>query len=164
MEGASFPSKEVMKRILVLIAALVLTLSLVSCGGSGTTAPQQEPQAGSTPETSTQDVSKTPDGLSEDGIGEDPSFGEGIGEVVALTPEEESYMMAQTTNSWLQLSESEKNDLVVLIGRTLEATNGYIVEDYDDLVSMLDFQLEKYYRNGVNESVLVSVRDILGIS
>ena len=105
----------------------------------------------------------TPSGIEEDGMGEDPSYGEGIGEVVALTEEEQAYMLAQTTNSWLELSQQEKDDLVVLIGRTLEASDGFIVEDYEDLVAMLDHQMEQYYRNGVDEGVLETACDILGI-
>ena len=102
-------------------------------------------------------------GLNDDGIGYDPSYGEGIGEVLALTPEEESYMLAQTTNTWLEMSQQDKDDLVVLIGRTLEATNNFIVPDYDELVMMLDNQTEKYFRNGVNESILDTVRSIYSI-
>ena len=108
-------------------------------------------------------VGEKPSGVHEDGMGEDPFFGEGIGEVVALTPEEEEYMLSQTTNTWLELSETEKDDLIVLVGRWLENATGYIVEDYDDLVFMLDHQMEQYYRNGVDEKVLDTVCDILGI-
>ena len=102
-------------------------------------------------------------GINDDGIGYDPNHGEGIGEVIALTPEEESYMLAQTTNTWLEMSQQDKDDLVVLIGRSLEASHNYIVADYDELVMMLDNQTEKYFRNGVDESVLATVKDILGL-
>lgn len=72
-------------------------------------------------------------------------------------------MMTQTTNTWLEMSRKEKDDLVALVGRSLEANYSFIVEDYDDLVVMLDHQMEQYYKNGVNESVLVTVCDSYGI-
>ena len=74
-----------------LILALVFALSMTACGGSRqeTAAPEQDAE---TEEVTDADA---PAGSEEDGIGEDPSFGEGIGEVVALTPDEESYMLAQ---------------------------------------------------------------------
>ena len=84
--------------------------------------------------------------------------------MVALTPDEESYMLAQTTNSWLEMTQQQKDDLVVLVGRTLEAFHGFIVEDYDDLVTMLDHQMEQYSKNGVDEGVLDTVRDIFGLA
>ena len=90
--------------------------------------------------------------------------GEGIGEVITLTEEERTYVEEQTTNSWLELTETEKDDLVVLIGRCLEADEEYIVEDYDELVDMLDHQMEQYSKNDVDESVLDTVYDILEIA
>ena len=104
---------------------------------------------------------EVPSGIQEDGIGEDPEFGEGIGEVISLSEEERTYMLEQTTNSWLEMTEIEKDDLVVLMGRWMEETKGYIVEDYDELILMLDHQMEQYYRNGIDESVIVTVFDIL---
>ena len=109
-------------------------------------------------------VEEIPSGINEDGIGEDPDFGEGIGEVIALSDEEREYVQKQTTNSWLEMTETEKDDLVVLIGRWLEESRNYIVEDYDELVAMLDHQMEQYYRNNVNESVFDTVIDILGVN
>ena len=107
---------------------------------------------------------KAPSGINEDGRGDDPDFGEGIGEVVALTPEEESYMLVQTTDSWLKMSKEQKDELVVLVGRSLEDINGFVVPDYDDLVVMLDRQMEQYFKNGVNEGVLATVCDICGVA
>ena len=66
-------------------------------------------------------------------------------------------------DTWLEMSRKEKDDLVALVGRSLEANYSFIVEDYDDLVVMLDHQMEQYYKNGVNESVLVTVCDSYGI-
>ena len=96
-------------------------------------------------------------------MGEDPSYGEGIGEVIALSEEETAYMMAQTTNTWLEMSPQEKDDLVVLVGRSLEDSHGFVVPDYEDMVAMLDHQMEQYYRNGVDENVLDVACDIYGI-
>ena len=110
------------------------------------------------------DVPARPSGVWEDGIGDDPNHGEGIGEVIALSEDEQSYMMSQTTNSWLKLTQTEKDDLVVLVGRWLEATNGFIVPDYDDLIVMLDRQMEQYFRNGVDEGVLDTAKDIYGLA
>lgn len=158
IKNESTLANEMMKKMFVMILALVFALSLTACGGSKQDAvtPEQNTEPGTEVETA-------PSGVEDDGIGEDPSFGEGIGEVVALTPEEESYMLAQTTNSWLKLSRQEKDDLVVLVGRSLEASDGFIVENYDDLVAMLDHQMEQYFRNSVDEGVLATVRDIYGI-
>ena len=143
-----------MKKMIALMMALILCLSLAACQAS-----QQESTA---PEQTTENKESL-SGINDDGMGDDPTFGEGIGEVVALTPEEESYMMKQTTNSWLEMSEQEKDDLVVLIGRYLEDSQGFIVEDYDDLIKMLDHQMEQYYRNKVDENVLATVRDVCDI-
>lgn len=158
-----------MKRLLGWMMVLMLMLSMVACGTDESTEEpvtsekeQEEIQKEIQEETAEETDSK-PSGIHDDGMGEDPDFGEGIGEVVALTPEEESYMLAQTTNSWLELSAMEKGDLVALVGRWLEDTTGFIVEDYDELVLMLDHQMEQYYRNGVDEMVLATVRDICGI-
>ena len=172
-----------MKKIFVMVLMLACTLSMTACGNSKKeeTVSKQEIQV-ETEDKSIPNVAEDEEikeeisgiqddgkgeensGLNDDGIGYDPYHGEGIGEVIALTPEEESYMLAQTTNTWLEMSKQDKDDLVVLIGRTLEAAHNYIVADYDELVMMLDNQMEKYYRNGVNESVLETVHGIYGIS
>ena len=110
------------------------------------------------------DVPARPSGIWEDGKGEDSMQGEGIGEVVALSAEEWFYMSSQTTNTWLELNEEEKDELVVLVGRWLEDITGFIVPDYDELVTMLDHQMETYFRNGVDESVLDTVTDMYGLS
>ncbi|MBQ7848480.1 MAG: hypothetical protein IJ343_02005, partial [Clostridia bacterium] len=98
-----------MKRMFALILALVFALSMTACGGSR----QETAAPGQDAETEEVTDADAPAGIEEDGIGEDPSFGEGIGEVVALTPDEESYMLAQTTNSWLEMTQQQKDDLVV---------------------------------------------------
>ena len=105
-----------------------------------------------------------PSGIWEDGKGEDTMHGEGIGEVIALSGDEWNYMTSQTTNTWLELTGEEKDELVVLVGRWLEDITGFIVPDYDELVAMLDNQMEKYFRNGVDEGVLDTVTDIYGLT
>ena len=161
-----------MKRIFLIILALVLTLSLTACGGNNqeTPPPEQSTQTENEIESSSGTAADAsiiaPPPSSSDNVITDPPSGihdDGIGEVVALTPDEERYMLAQTTNSWLEMSRQEKDDLVILIGRSLEASDGFIVPDYDELVAMLDHQMEQYFRYSVNESVLATVRDICGV-
>lgn len=96
-----------------------------------------------------------------EGIGEQPiEKGEGIGEVVPLTYEEMTYVLEQTTESWLAMTENEKSDFVVLVGRWWEDYQNIIVEDYDDMVKVLDHQMEQYHRYGVNEYVFITACDI----
>ena len=52
---------------------------------------------------------------------------------------------------------------MALVGSSLEVAYGFIVEDYDELVVILDHQMEQYYKNGVDASVLNTVCDIYGI-
>ena len=151
------------KKLLKVLLIMVFVVSLVACGNG-----KQELNSEDTLESSTNSIEKdilekTPSGINEDGIGEDPDFGEGIGEVVALSDDEKAYVQAQTTNSWLKMTKEEKDDFVVPIGRWLEETKDYIIEDYDELVSMLDHQMEQYYRNSVDEGVFDTVCDILNI-
>ena len=149
-----------MKRISVLLLALTMVLSMTACGGSGTGSKSTE--APSTGTTEPAPAPSKPSGVDEDGMGEDPNHGEGIGEVIALSDGEKEYVSAQTTNTWLEMSDQEKDELVVLVGRWLEDASGFVVEDYDDLVVMLDRQMEQYFKNGVNEGLLATVCDILG--
>ena len=170
------------KKIVTIILAMLVVFSLVACGKNTNeiqnetkSEMQSETQNEVQNETVVENVSESvesedneiteekPSGINEDGMGEDPNFGEGIGEVVALSDEEREYVQKQTTNSWLDMTEEAKDELVVLIGRWLEESSGYIVPDYDDLVAMLDHQMEQYYRNGVDESVYNTVCDILGV-
>ena len=144
-----------MKKIFMMVLMLACTLSLTACGNSkkeemvSKQEIQVETEDKSIPnvaedEEIKEEISGIQDdgkgeensGLNDDGIGYDPYHGEGIGGVIALTPEEESYMRAQTTNTWLEMSKQDKDDLVVLIGRTLEYAHNYIVADYDELVKI----------------------------
>ena len=147
-----------MKRLFALLVALMMVVSMMACGGTKTEDPVSKTEtAEPAPETA-------PSGIQDDGMGEDPSYGEGIGEVIALTEEEKNYAGLMNTISWLELSQSEKDDLVVLMGRWLEDDSGFIVPDYEELVAMLDRQAEQYFKNGVNEGVLATVCDIYGIA
>ena len=157
-----------MKKLIYLWLALVFVLSITACGSSRQETAdaksdikiESETASGSVEED---EIGEVPSGINEDGMGEDPSYGEGIGEVIALSDEETAYMMAQTTNTWLEMSPQEKDDLVVLVGRSLEESYGFVVPDYEDMVAMLDHQMEQYYRNGVDENVLDVACDIYGI-
>ena len=53
-----------------------------------------------------------------------------------------------------------KDALVVLIGRWREECENVIIEDYDDMVKVIDHQMEQYSKNGVDESLFVTVCDI----
>lgn len=101
-------------------------------------------------------------GLAEDGIGKDPDGvnADGIGDVVPLSMEEMTYVLAQTTETWLAMDKDEKDALVVLIGRWWEDYENIIVEDYDEMVNVIDHQMEQYHKNGVDESLFVTVCDI----
>ena len=178
------------KKILNLIFVLALSVSLTACGGSkqeaanGSAADVQnvvkEEKTTEAKEVATEEktsevievvteaeteiaTEERPSGIHEDGMGYDPSYGEGIGEVIALSDEEKDYVMSQTTSSWLEMTQIEKDDLVALLARLLEETKNYIVEDFDELVAMLDHQMDQYGRNGINEGVYETVIDILGI-
>ena len=94
-----------------------------------------------------------PSGINEDGIGS----------VIPLTDEEILFVLDQTTQSWLKMSKEEKDELVVYIGRWWEDCEGRIVEDYDDMVNVIDHQMEQYYRNNVNETLFDVVCDIYGV-
>ena len=161
-----------MKRFFAIFVVLVIVMSMTACGGTKTEQEDAPPGTEATepaPETNpsgTQDdgIGESPSGIQDDGMGEDPSFGEGIGEVVALSEEEKAYVAGQNTLSWLELTQTEKDDLVVLAGRWLEDDSGFIVPDYDELVAMLDNQSEKYFRNGVNEDVIATICSIYGIA
>ena len=135
---------------------------MVACGNANSIKEdmaQKEPTTENKP-SSTENT--RPSGIQDDGRGEDPSFGEGIGEVIALSDAEKEYVAAQTTNTWLEMSQEKKDELVVLIGRWLEDASGFIVKDYEDLVVMLDRQMEQYFKNNVSEGVLDTVCDISG--
>lgn len=104
-------------------------------------------------------------GIAEDGIGEKPDGinADGIGSVIPLTMEEMTYVLEQTTETWLAMTDEEKDSLVVLIGRWWEDYENVIVEDYDEMVECLNHQMEQYHKNGVDENLFVTVCDIYQI-
>lgn len=167
------------KKLTGALLGLMIVASLTACGGSKQdtanpsvsesveTAAVKETTAATVKvavkETTAAAVVEKPSGIQDDGMGPDPNYGEGIGEVIALSDSERAYVQEQTTNSWLAMEKMEKSDLVALMARLLEETKDYIVEDFDDLEYMLDRQMEQYFRNGVNEGVYDTVLDILGL-
>lgn len=143
-----------------------MTFSMTACGNSSENNNTEVKQE----ETSKDNVDDVQEETSQDDAGDvqeenEPSGIEddGIGEVVSLTAEEKTYVLGQTTNTWLELSQEEKDELVVLIGRWWEACEGYIVEDYDDMVVVLDHQMEQYYSNNVDEGLMSTACDIYGL-
>jgi len=51
----------------------------------------------------------------------------------------------------------------MMVGRWWEDYENIIVEDYDEMVDVLDHQCEQYYRYGVDEFVFFTVCDIYGV-
>ncbi|MBR5506707.1 MAG: copper amine oxidase N-terminal domain-containing protein [Clostridia bacterium] len=103
-----------------------------------------------------------PGGTADDGKGESISGldEDGKGEVIPLTYEEQVYVLEQTTETWLNMTAEEKEAYVVLIGRWWEDYENIIVEDYEDMVKVIDHQMEQYYKNAVNEYVFFTVCEI----
>lgn len=89
------------------------------------------------------------------GVSED-----GIGSVIPLSMEEMEYVVSQKTEDWLAMSEEEKSEYVVLVGRWWEAYENRIVEDYDDMVKVVQHQMEQYHRNKVNDFVFLTICEI----
>ncbi len=103
-----------------------------------------------------------PGGTADDGIGEDLEGvdADGKGNVIPLTKEEMEYVLEQTTNSWLDMTQEEKEELVILVGRWWEDYENIIVEDYDDMIKVMDHQMETYYRNNVDANFFLTVCEI----
>ncbi len=101
-------------------------------------------------------------GIAEDGKGEDLQGvnADGKGDVVPLVKEEMEYVLKQTTNSWLEMTKEEKDSYVVLVGRWWEDLENIIVEDYEDMVKVIDHQMEQYFKNKVDESVFNTACEI----
>ena len=104
-------------------------------------------------------------GLAEDGKGEDAQGvnADGIGDVVPLTYEEMEYVLEQTTEDWLAMTEEEKGDYLVLVGRWWEDYENLIVEDYDDMLKTVDHQMEQYHKNDVNYFVFLTICEIYDV-
>ncbi len=96
----------------------------------------------------------------ENQLGEGKGEADGIGETKTLTSDEMNYLLAQTTESWLAMTNDEKNDVVILIGRWWEDYENIIVEDYDEMIETLDRQMEQYHKNNIDEGVFETACDI----
>lgn len=88
--------------------------------------------------------------------------GEGIGESTPLTAAEKDYVRGLDGKAWFLLTEEEKSNAVVLMGRWWDIEEGYIVPDYNGLQQDLDFQMGTYEKNGVTMGVLETACDIYG--
>lgn len=95
-----------------------------------------------------------------EGIGEE---GEGIGTSRPVTDDEINYVISFRTNSWLNLSQANKERVVFIIARWWEQVDGYVMEDMDEFLAALDHQMETYFRNKVDEGVFRTACDIYGI-
>lgn len=102
-----------------------------------------------------------------EGIGEDQpatdEFGEGVGETQPLSEDEKSYVISIRTESWLDLTQEKKEEVISLIARWWDIVDGYIVEDFDAMLADLDHQMETYFRNSVDEGILQTACDIYGL-
>lgn len=95
--------------------------------------------------------------------GEGKGGDEGMGEAVPLTEDEMTYLLEQTTESWLAMNQEEKSELVVLIGRWWEDYENIVQENYDEMVEVIDHQMEQYHKNNTDEGVFETACDIYEI-
>ena len=72
-------------------------------------------------------------------------------------------LLELTTNDWLSMSTEEKENLVVLIGRWWEDYENIIVENYDDMIQILDHQTEQYFKNGVDISLFETACELYSV-
>ena len=104
-----------------------------------------------------------------EGIGEDQiedkagQPGEGIGETQPVTEDEKNYVLSIRTQSWLDLKQTKKEEVISIMARWWDVVDGYIVEDFDSVLADLDHQMETYSRNGVDEGILQTACDIYGL-
>lgn len=145
-----------MKRITTLIIVAIMAVTLCACS-EGINSHSNDKSAiimgDESIDTEKKSIEKEPEGIQADGKGE----------VIPLSKEEKTYVLEQTTESWLEMDKDTKDALVVLIGRWWEDCENIIVEDYDDMVYVLEHQMEQYHKNGVDESVFVTACDIYDI-
>lgn len=122
-------------------------------------------------QTTTEESKKqatTESSSSGEGIGEpqqmtnDNEDGEGIGQST-VSEDEKSYVLGIRTESWLELSQEQKEEVIFIIGRWWDAVDGYVVENFDSMLADLDHQMETYHRNGVDEGILQTACDIYGM-
>lgn len=103
------------------------------------------------------------EGIGEDQLNTDDELGEGIGQTQPLTEDEKSYVLSIRTESWLELSQDQKAEVVALMARWWDVVDGYIVEDFDSVLADLDHQMETYFRNSVDEGIMQTACDIYGL-
>lgn len=142
-----------MKRIITLLIATIMVLVLCACndGENATVKDNSKVITENMPDDAKNgETEKEPEGIQADGKGE----------VIPLSDEEKAYVLEQTTEAWLAMDRDTKDALVVLIGRWWEECENIIVEDYDDMVAVLEHQMEQYHKNGIDESVFVTACDI----
>ncbi len=142
-----------MKKIFMFVMAFAIVFSVSACAKKEEAVTEEKIEI----------TEEKPSGIEEDGIGEDASFGEGIGEVIAISDEDRAYIMDMSTNGWLEMTDEEKDEFTSLLGRWWEETEGYIVPDYDEMVMMLDRQCEQYFRYDVNENLYTTACDIFKV-
>lgn len=94
-----------------------------------------------------------------EGKGEDQT-GEGVGTVVPLSYEEMVYVLEQTTEDWLAMSKEDKEAYVLMVGRWWEDYANLIIEDYDEMIEVIDHQMEQYHKNKVDDFVFVTICEI----
>ena len=61
------------------------------------------------------------------------------------------------------MTKEEKDNYVVLVGRWWEDYENLIVEDYEDMVKVVDHQMEQYHKNGVNDYVFYTICEIYDV-
>jgi hypothetical protein len=93
-----------------------------------------------------------------EGMGTD--VGEGIGTTTPITNAEISYILSFKTQSWLDLTDNQQDNVVSLIARWWELVDGYVVPDLDALKQDLNHQMATYFRNEVNASLFETACDI----
>ncbi len=104
-----------------------------------------------------------------EGIGEDQpvtkenQIGEGIGESLPVTEDERNYVLSIRTQSWLDLKQEQKEEVVSIMARWWDVVDGYVVEDFDAVLADLDYQMGTYSRNSVDEGILQTACDIYGL-
>jgi len=91
-------------------------------------------------------------------------IGEGIGETTPITNAEISYILSFRTQGWLNLTDTQQDNVVSLIARWWELVDGYVVPDLDELKQDLNHQMETYFRNKVDASLFETACDIRDIN
>ena len=144
-----------MKKIMLLTIAAIMVLALSACKSEEKASVKDNLEVITEiePAEKTEKAEETPSGIQEDGKGT----------VIPLSDAEKTYVLEQTTETWLAMSTDEKDAMVVLIGRWWEDNDGIVVEDYDDMVKVIDHQMEQYHKNGVNENLFNTVCEIYDV-